>query len=141
MSGENTKYLTPYIKGQSGNPKGRPRKYVSLLREQGYRLSEINDTIQAMLSMEIEELKGVYDNPRATILEKTIASAMKKSLQKGDLISIETLINRVYGKPKEQFEQKISDEQLNELARTFGQKVVSDSSSGFTPATDSEILE
>ncbi|MFY7938785.1 MAG: hypothetical protein ACOVOQ_15510, partial [Flavobacterium sp.] len=86
------------------NREGRPRKYVSLLKEQGYKLSEINDSIQAMMAMDLEELKGVFENPKATILEKTIANAMKKSLEKGSLYSIETLLTRVYGKPKEQMD-------------------------------------
>jgi len=91
-------------KGESGNPAGRPRKYVSTLKEQGYKLSEINDSIQAMMSMTIEELKAVWNNPDATVLEKTVANAMRKSLEKGSLYSIETLLTRVYGKPKEQMD-------------------------------------
>jgi 50S ribosomal subunit-associated GTPase HflX len=86
------------------NREGRPRKYVSLLKEHGYKLSEINDTIQNMMAMDLEELKGVFENPKATILEKTVANAMKKSLEKGSLYSIETLLTRVYGKPKEQMD-------------------------------------
>jgi hypothetical protein len=97
-------HLIPFVKGQSGNPNGRPRKYVTLLKDQGYKLSEINDTIQVMMSMDVEELKSVYDNPRATILEKTIANAMNKSLNKGSLYSLDTLLTRVYGKPKEQMD-------------------------------------
>ena len=83
------------------NRNGRPKKYVTLLKEQGYKLAEINDTIQAMLSMDLDELKEVWQNPKATVLEKTIANAMRKSLEKGSLYSIETLLSRVYGKPKE----------------------------------------
>lgn len=88
-------------KGETMNPNGRPRKYVSDLRDQGYKLSEVNDCIQSMLAMDIDELKSVWDNPKATVLEKTIANAMKKSLEKGSLYSIETLLTRVFGKPKE----------------------------------------
>ena len=95
---------TQFKKGKSGNPKGRPRKYVSLLKDSGYKLSEINDTIQAMMSMELDELKEVWENPQATILEKTIANAMKKSLDKGSLYSLETLLSRVYGNPKQMTE-------------------------------------
>lgn len=93
--------LTRPAKGETMNPHGRPKKYVTLLKEQGYKLAEINDTIQAMLSMDLDELKDVWQNPKATILEKTIANAMRKSLEKGSLYSIETLLSRVYGKPKE----------------------------------------
>ena len=98
--------LIPVQKGEIRNPNGRQRKYVSLLKEQGYKLSEINDTIQAMMSMDMDELNAVYKNPSATIMEKTIANAMNKSLQKGSLYSLETLMTRVYGKPKEQIDMK-----------------------------------
>ena len=96
----------PFEKGQSGNPNGRPRKYVSLLKEQGYKLSEINDTIQVMMAMDMEELKSVWDNPKATVLEKTIAAAIRKSIEKGSLYSLETLLTRVYGKPRENADVK-----------------------------------
>jgi hypothetical protein len=94
-------------KGTTLNPNGRPRKFVTLLKDQGYKRSEINDTIQAMLSMDMNELKGVYDDPRATILEKTVANALRKSLEKGTLYSIETLLTRVFGQPKQEVTQTI----------------------------------
>ncbi len=101
IQGRNGGTLVVPEKGETNNPNGRPRKYVSMLKDAGYKLSEINDSIQNMMAMDLDELKLVYDNPKATILEKTIANAMVKSLQKGSLYSLETLLTRVYGKPKE----------------------------------------
>ncbi len=103
--------LNPFKKGQSGNPNGRPRKYVSTLVDQGYKRSEINDTIQNMMAMTLEEVKAVWDNPTATVLEKTIASAIRKSIEKGTLYSMETLLSRVYGQPKQEVEQTVHIEQ------------------------------
>lgn len=96
-----------FPKGVSGNPNGRPRKYVSTLRESGYKLSEINDCIQVMMAMTVDELKEAFENKNATVLEKTIAAAIKKSIEKGSLYSIETLLSRVYGKPKEQVDMNV----------------------------------
>jgi hypothetical protein len=98
--------LVVWEKGESGNPKGRPKKLVPSMKVEGYKLTEINDTIQSIISMTVEELKHVWDNPNSTILEKTVAGALRKSLEKGNLESVETLINRVYGKPKEKIEME-----------------------------------
>lgn len=103
----NEQNLIPFQKGQSGNPNGRPRKYVSTLRESGYKLSEINDCIQVMMAMTVDELKEAFENKNATVLEKTIAAAIKKSIENGSLYSIETLLSRVYGKPKEQVDMNV----------------------------------
>jgi hypothetical protein len=104
----NNENLRPAQKGEVRNPNGRPRKYVSELRAQGYKVSEVNDAIQVLMSMTLNELKDVYMNPEATALEKTIAGAIKKSIEKGSLYSIETLLTRVYGKPKEQMDLNAS---------------------------------
>jgi len=110
MKGKYGGKLVIWEKGESGNPKGRPKKLVPSMKVEGYKLTEINDTIQSIISMTMDELKQVWDNPKSTILEKTVAGALRKSLERGNLESVETLINRVYGKPKE----KIDIESKNE---------------------------
>jgi hypothetical protein len=109
-------------KGETANPTGRPRKYVSQLREQGYKLAEVNDTIQTIMSMDLDELKQVWDNPKATILEKTVANALMTSLKKGSLYSIDTLLTRVYGKPKEQ--QDVNMDQKIEVVFVNGKTIL-----------------
>jgi DNA-binding transcriptional MerR regulator len=101
--------LKPFQKGfdKRRNLKGAPRKWISELKDKGYRIAEINDAIQVLLTMSMEELEEVKSNAKATILEKTIANALKKSLDKGTLDSLETLLTRAFGKPKEKVEQDI----------------------------------
>lgn len=110
IAGKNGGKLKIWEKGESGNPKGRPKKLVPSMKVDGYRLSEINDAIQSIISMTMDELKDVWNNPKATILEKTVAGALKKSLEKGNLDSLETLINRIYGKPKEKLDIESKNE-------------------------------
>lgn len=88
-------------KGITANRRGRPRKYVSKLREQGYSQSEVNDAILVLISMTEKEALGVFEHPDATMLEKTIVAALLKGMEQGSLFAIDTLLTRVYGKPKE----------------------------------------
>lgn len=93
-----------FVKGESGNPAGRPKKFISSLKAQGYKLSEINDCIRTMLSLTLTQLKEAMQNPMATVMEMIIASAIKKAITSGDLSVFETLVSRTYGKPKETIE-------------------------------------
>jgi hypothetical protein len=101
MANENNIIHHQFKKGESGNPNGRPKKFTTLLKDSGYKQSEINDTIQSMLTLTLEELRSIHESDDATILEKTIANALYKSWRKGSLYSIETLLTRTFGKPKE----------------------------------------
>lgn len=93
-------------KGKSGNPNGRPRKIASQLKAIGYTKAEAYDTINAMLAMTLEELKQIYTNDNSTVLEKTIAGALKKSLEKGSLYSLDSLLDRTHGKATEKILQE-----------------------------------
>jgi hypothetical protein len=103
----NEKNLKHFKKGEVANPTGRPRKLVSLLKEQGYKRSEVVDTMLAMLAMDIKELEEVADRTTSTVLEKMVASAIKKSNKKGDLSTLEILLNRAFGAPKQEIENTI----------------------------------
>jgi len=68
-----------------------------------------------LLSMTIEELADVYKNPKATILEKTVANALKRSIEKGSLYSLDTLLNRAVGRPKESIDHTTKGDSINEI--------------------------
>ena len=99
----NEKNLKPFKKGydERRNLQGRDKKFITLIKINGYSTSQIYDVIKIMLAMTLPQLKEVYDNPNCTILEKTIANALRKSLEKGSLYSLDTLWTRLLGKPKE----------------------------------------
>jgi type IV secretory pathway protease TraF len=89
-------------KGESGNPNGRPKKlHPTLMKTTAYSKSQIADIIQYMVSLTEKEIDEIIEDTKSTVFEKTIANAIKKSLQKGYLDSIETLLNRVHGKPNQ----------------------------------------
>jgi hypothetical protein len=108
----NEQNLKPFKKGfdEKRNINGRPRKYVSNLKDQGYKMAEVNDAIQVLMSMTQKELTEVSTNPDATVLEMTVSKAMLKSMKNGSLYSLDTLLTRSFGKPKETVDTNINGE-------------------------------
>ncbi len=96
---------TLFKKGNKGG--GRPVKLKTELIAQGFTQSEISQTIRLLMSMTVDELADVWKNPKASVLEKTVANAIRKGIEQGRLDAIETLITRVYGKPKENIDHTI----------------------------------
>ncbi len=92
------------------NLEGRPKKFITALKHQGYKMAEINDCIKIMLSMTRTQLDQAANAPDATALELMIASAIETSIKRGDLSAMETLVSRSFGKPKETVELALSPE-------------------------------
>jgi hypothetical protein len=122
-SSDGHKNLIPYTKGQTGNPNGRPRKFVCQLKDMGYNKQDINQTIENMMAMTLNELADIFKDEHATILERTIANAMRKSLEKGTLYSLETLISRVHGVPKSQIDLKAEIESVEQVFKIGGVEI------------------
>ena len=96
-----TGHLTQWQPGaESPNPAGRPRKFVTTLKEQGLRQSEVNDLILVMLAMNEGELNAILETGNATIIELTIARALLNGAKKGSLYAIESLLSRSIGLPR-----------------------------------------
>jgi hypothetical protein len=113
IPGRNGGTLKVPEKGETANPNGRPKKFTTLMKEEGYKLSEVNDSIQAIMAMDEQEIKKVLKNEGATMLEKTVAKAIIKSYEKGSLYSMDTLLSRVYGKPKETVDATVEAKVVN----------------------------
>lgn len=99
----NEQNLKPFKSGydirREGN--GRPKKYITQLNSIGYTNTEIVETLRVLLSMTILELHEVFTNPNATILELSIAKSLVKGIERGNIYTLNELLNRIIGKPKE----------------------------------------
>lgn len=88
----NPQNLKPYKKGQSGNPKGRPKKIPELDKLLAEVLGEKKDGIEAA---------------------QAILMALRAKATKGDVRAAEVLLDRAYGKPKQQTDITTNGESLN----------------------------
>lgn len=92
--------LKPFQKGDPRiNREGRPRKWVTTLKHEGYKRDEIDRCIKLMLAMTDKEIDEVVKSKEATKLEKIIASILKRSQSYGDAWKLEQLITRAFGSP------------------------------------------
>lgn len=88
--------LVNWKPGQSGNPKGRPKSINSVLKGQGYRCSEISQTILEMLALSMDELKEIFENPESNALQLTIASVLRRGIKDGNAYGFMLLDNRAF---------------------------------------------
>lgn len=112
----NPQNIIPPKKGEIRNPKGRPKKFLTTLRADGYTKSQVADTYKVLLSLTMVELKGVYEDATATILERTVANAIRKDFEKGVLDNIESVLGRAYGAPKQELD-------INQMQLGHGGKI------------------
>lgn len=92
--------LKSWKKGQSGNMKGRPRKYVTDLKVEGYKLSQINDAITILLALRPDEVHKIARSMTHTVMEVSIAKAIAADMKAGRISTVEIILSRVFGKPK-----------------------------------------
>ncbi len=120
----NNQNLKPFKSGydirREGN--GRPKKYITQLNSIGYTNTEITETLRVLLSMTIFELHEVFTNPNATILELSIAKSLVKSIERGNIYTLNELLNRILGKPKEAIQ--INDKEKIEVVFIQGKTIL-----------------
>lgn len=99
--------------GESGNPNGRPRKFVSEvlveLREKGYEnvtKQNIVDIYETMVSVPKAELETMYKDEAIPIIYRII---VKNLLSNKGFDVIEKMLDRSHGKPTNKTELEISD--------------------------------
>lgn len=96
---------TPYY---TGNPNGSiPQRkkwlgYISKLH--GYSQEDVRDTIEQFLAMTEDELALVINDPKASVMERSLARSFHVAMNAGDTYRIEHLLTRAHGSPKQVIE-------------------------------------
>jgi tRNA U34 2-thiouridine synthase MnmA/TrmU len=100
--------ITPFEKGETGNPNGRPKKLVSSLiaqlKEEGYEgvtNGQISDVISLLLNLEKDRVKQLAEDAKQPIYVQRISRRLVTATDKeiGDFIDKQ--LDRAHGKPKQ----------------------------------------
>lgn len=95
--------LTPFKKGfdPKRNVSGAPRKLLSKMFGFGYTKREVQDTLMSIITLTVNEIKQISENPDCTFLEVACAKALLKDVSKGSLWNTELILNHCIAKPSD----------------------------------------
>ena len=108
--------ITSWERGQSGNPNGRPRRALSALSQKldiDFKVSLSREdkfqSLESLLEMSIEELKAIALDKSTPAFMVIVAGAIRKDLATGKAQTLNELLDRFFGKPKQAIEHTGED--------------------------------
>lgn len=96
---------------QFGQPNGNPRHNGSWKKEDTARYK-----LEQMMKLSEPDLIAVYQDVEAPLFERKLARAIKDGKWK----EIESMINQVYGTPKQTVEQSVQVNPIDKILTKFG---------------------
>jgi len=108
------KQLTPWKKGQSGNPNGRPKLPAHLKDIPSLTADEVNKIMSKYTRMTLPELEQVIADRKAPALEMAICSNLIKSIQSGEYANLNFVLDRSVGKVTEKSEIAVSPKGISD---------------------------
>jgi hypothetical protein len=89
-----------FAKGHVANPKGGGALSPEIRAVRKITLEHIEEVADIILDGNIEKLKQLAANPETSVLKMWLAKAAAEGIRKGDLSSLETILSRVMGRPR-----------------------------------------
>lgn len=117
----NEQNLRPaWQKGQSGNPKGRPRNRVAAFRERimgkqkakkyfGISAFEVTEWYEVLITLDLPDLKLLAADDEAPALARTYARAIIFDMNAGKTTTIDKLTAKLHGKAIQRIEHTGAD--------------------------------
>lgn len=93
-----------FKKGESGNLNGRPGLPSDLKQIKALKPSFVRNVISKISRMTEGELKAHIKNPYTTVIDLTISKIFQKSVDSGDYMRLNFLLDRSIGKVKEEMD-------------------------------------
>lgn len=92
-----------WVKGQTGNPNGQPKIHEEIKQIMVNSRETVARLYWSCVNLNKEQLaERLRQNP--SVFEEGILRAIIKDMEKGQMITLEKLMDRVIGKPKEYIE-------------------------------------
>lgn len=108
-----------WVKGQSGNPKGRPPKVLTTLvadlKKQGYEratATTVVETIEHLIGLPEDRLRELLADKEQPMSVRIIIKSM---LSAKGFETLSAILDRVHGKPKQQMDVATTGEQKLEV--------------------------
>lgn len=130
----------PFKKGQSGNPRGRPKKVFSTIiaemKDRGIEPatpSNVSDIFQYLLALPLSDVMDIAGNPKEeNDLPAIMRLAAKELLGKRGLEIMKEMLDRANGKAKSNVDVTTKGESLNEKRIMFSDGTVRDKNGNIT---------
>lgn len=116
--------LKPWKPGQSGNPSGRPKLPPELLAIKALTPEELRRYVSKYARMANGELNALVEARSIPVLELAIARIFQESINKGDFMRLNFLLERAIGKVEVAKTDDATAESLREIQELSDQELL-----------------
>lgn len=113
---EGKKFSSEYQPVKNGR---KPDKLKKFIEDNGLSSNDIAAAIKYILPLNEEEIVRLGQDKGAPMLMRLFVKAIISDIQGGQVVNIMSLLNRVYGAPKQEIEHTTNKDSLDALKKLY----------------------